>query len=103
DRDNRQVMVEDANAIKTVYTYDSRHNRTSVQIGVQAHFDTVARHAVVDSTADAQATTHVYDEFNQRIATTDDVGNALVSLDSVLYRDLRKSFGVVDATGQGKL
>ena len=103
DRDNRQVMVEDGNGIKTVYTYDSRHNRTSVQIGVQAHFDTATRHAVVDSTENAQVTTHVYDEFNQRIATTDGVGNALVTSDSALYRDLRKSFGMVDAAGQGKL
>src|SRR6185436_11793709 len=39
DRDNRMVMVEDANHIKTVFAYDSRHNRTSVQIGVQAHVD----------------------------------------------------------------
>ena len=30
DKDNRLVLVEDANGIKTAYSYDSRHNRTRV-------------------------------------------------------------------------
>src|SRR6266545_2082708 len=95
DKDNRPVTHEDANGIKTVYSYDSRSNRTSVQIGVQAHID-LQRHAVVDSTENAQVTTHTYDEFNQLVAKTDGVGNALVSSDSALYRDMRKSLGFVD-------
>src|SRR6266540_1667950 len=102
DRDNRLVMIEDANGIKTVYSYDSRSNRTSVQTGVLAHVD-LQRHAVVDSTENAQVTTHTYDEFNQLVAKTDGVGNALVSSDSALYQNLRKSLGFVDtATGAGK-
>src|SRR5262249_17901553 len=92
-----------ANGIKTVYTYDNRSNRTSVQIGVQAHVD-ADRHVVVDSTENAEVTTYTYDEFGQRIATTDGVGNALVTSDSALYRNLRRELGFIDpATGQGKL
>src|SRR6266540_4002390 len=102
DRDNRLVMIEDANGIKTVYSYDSRSNRTSVQTGVLAHVD-LQRHAVVDSPENAQVTTYTYDEFNQLVAKTDGVGNALVSSDSALYRDMRKSLGFVDpTTGAGK-
>src|SRR5262249_33456431 len=81
---------------------NGRHNRTSLQIGVQAHFDTATRHVVVDSTESAQVMAYTYDEFNQLVATTDGVGNALVTSDSPLYRELRKSFGVVDGSGQGK-
>src|SRR5262249_52028295 len=103
DRNDRAVMIEDANGIKTVYTYDNRSNRTSVQIGVQAHVD-ADRHVVVDSTENAEVTTYTYDEFGQRIATTDGVGNALVTSDSALYRNLRRELGFIDpATGQGKL
>jgi len=99
DRDNRLVMVEDGNGIKTVFTYDSRHNRTSVQIGVQAHMD-ATRHVVVDSTENAQVTTHTYDEFNQRVATTDGVGNALITSDSALYRQMRLSLGFAELVAQ---
>lgn len=102
DRDNRQVMVEDATGVKTVYTYDSRHNRTSVQIGVTAHID-ANRHVVIDGTQNAQVTTYGYDEFNQLVAVTDGMGNALTTSDDPLYRALRKELGYVDWTGQGKL
>ena len=103
DKDNRVVLVTDANGIQTVYSYDSRGNRTSAQVGVQAHQDAAGR-VIVDSTQDAQVETYTYDEFNQVVAKTDGVGNALVSSDSALYIQLRQQFGVVDAaTGKGKL
>src|SRR5262249_9561171 len=70
DKDNRAVLLSDANGIQTVYTYDSRGDRTSVQIGVQAHVDAAGR-VVVDSAQDAQVETYTYDEFNQVVAKTD--------------------------------
>ncbi len=36
DRVNQLVMVEDPNGVKTVYEYDSRYNKASVMIGVDA-------------------------------------------------------------------
>ncbi len=38
-------------------------------------------------------TSFVYDEFNQLVATTDAVGNALVSSDLPLYQNLRTELG----------
>ncbi len=103
DNDNRMVMMEDGNGIKTVYTYDSRNNRTSIQIGVQAHVDAAGK-VVIDAADNAQVTTHIFDEFNQLVATTDGVGNALTVSDSPLYRAMRKDLGFIDpATGLGKL
>ena len=58
------MLVTDANGIKTVYTYDSRDNRTRIAIGVLAHMDADS-HVVIDSPSSAQVTTFVYDEFNQ--------------------------------------
>jgi len=103
DKDNRAVLVQDANGIQTVYTFDSRGNRTSVQVGVQAHVS-AAGTVVVDSTQSAQVETFTYDEFNQIVSKTDGVGNALISSDSALYVQMRQQLGVVDpATGKGKL
>lgn len=102
DKDNRVVLVKDANGIQTVYSYDSRGNRTSVQVGVQAHLD-ASGHVVLDSTQDAQVETYTYDEFNQIVSMTDGVGSALVSSDSALYVQMRQQLGVVDSgTGKGK-
>jgi YD repeat-containing protein len=101
DKDNRAVLVSDANGIQTVYSYDSRGNRTSVQIGVVAHISNLGN-VVIDSVENAQVTTYTYDEFSQVIATTDGVGNALVTSDSALYISLRKQLGIVDGTGAGK-
>jgi YD repeat-containing protein len=92
DRDNRLVLLEDANGIKTVFGYDSRHNRTSVQIGVQARMD-ASNHVVIDGTADAQVQTFAYDEFNQLVAKTDGVGNALATSDAALYQPMRAQMG----------
>jgi len=101
DKDNRAVLVQDPNGIQTVYTYDSRSNRTSVQIGVQAHVSANGN-VSVDSTQNALVTTYQYDEFNQVIATTDGVGNALINSDSALYTKLRQQLGIVSSSGQGK-
>ena len=102
DKDNRVVLVQDANGIQTVYSYDSRGNRTSVQVGVTAHVNSSGA-VVIDSTQEAQVETYAYDEFNQVIAATDGVGNALISSDSALYIQMRKELGVIDtATGLGK-
>lgn len=92
DRDDRLVLVEDANGIKTAYGYDSRHNRTSVAIGVSAHLD-ASGHVVIDSALNAQVQTFAYDEFNQLVARTDGVGNALVTSDSALYQAMRQQMG----------
>lgn len=101
DKDDRVAMVQDPNGIQTVYTYDSRGNRTSVQVGVTAHVNSSGA-VVIDSTLGAQVETYTYDEFNQVIAATDGVGNALISSDSTLYVQMRKELGVVDSSGQGK-
>lgn len=92
DKDNHLVMVEDANGIKTVYTYDSRHNTTSIQIGVQANLDIDGHVVVVDADA-AQVTTFVYDEFNQIVSKTDGVGHALADSDDALYQQMRVDLG----------
>jgi YD repeat-containing protein len=92
DKDNRLVMLEDANAIKTVFSYDSRHNSTSVMIGVQAHMDT-ASHVVIDGTTNAQVESYTYNEFNQLTAKTDGLGNALITSDAALYQALRVEMG----------
>jgi YD repeat-containing protein len=101
DKDNRVALVQDGNGNKTVYTYDSRGNRTSIQIGVQAHVNTSGQ-VVVDSTANAQVETFTYDEFNQVVSKTDGVGNALVTSDSALYTQMRQQLGIVSSSGQGK-
>src|SRR5262249_42780879 len=87
DKDNRAILITDPNGVKTVYSYDSRGNRTSVQIGVAAHLSSAGA-VVIDSVENAQVTTYAYDEFNQVVATTDGVGNALITSDSALYVNL---------------
>src|SRR5262245_17301802 len=95
DKDARVVLITDPSGRQIAYRYDSRGNRTEVLIGVTAHLDAQGK-VVVDSTADAQVTTYTYDEFNQRVAATDGVGNALVSSDSALYRGMRVSLGFAE-------
>ncbi len=92
DLDDRLAMVEDANSIKTVFEYDSRHNRTAVLIGVDATADANG-HITVADVSEAQTTRFVYDEFNQLIAQTDGVGNALAESDTALYQTLRQELG----------
>ncbi|MFY0675645.1 MAG: RHS repeat protein, partial [Neptuniibacter sp.] len=92
DKDDRLVMVEDANGIKTVFEYDSRHNRTSVIIGADASLDVDGR-VVLGDVSQAQTTRYTYDEFNQLIAQTDGVGNALAESDAALYQTLRQELG----------
>lgn len=92
DKDNQVVMVEDANGIKTVFEYDSRHNRTAVMIGVDASVDAAGGISVGD-VSDAQITRFIYDEFNQLIAQTDGMGNALAQSDSLLYQQMRQELG----------
>ena len=48
---------------------------------------------VIDS-ARAQVTSFVYDEFNQLVAQTDGVGNALVDSDAPLYQTMRVERGM---------
>ena len=102
DKDDRLVMMQDANLIKTVFTYDSRHNRTGVYIGIEAQADENG-HVLIEDIEGGRATTFQYNEFNEIVAKTDGVGNALVSSDSDLYRAMRARFGYTDANGQGKL
>ncbi len=92
DKDNNQVMVSDANGIETVFTYDSRHNQTSIAIGVQAALDANGRPVISDA-SQGQVTTFVYDEFNQIVSSTDGVGNALVGSDASVYQQLRTQLG----------
>lgn len=92
DKDDNLVMVSDPNGIETVFTYDSRHNQTSIAIGVQAALDAAGRPVVGDS-SQGQVTSFVYDEFNQIVSTTDGVGNALVSSDASVYQQLRTELG----------
>jgi YD repeat-containing protein len=93
DKDDRLVMVTDGNGTKIVYSWDSRDNQTQIAIGVDAHFDASSGHVVIDSAAQAAVTSFVYDEFNQLVAATDAVGNALVSSDLQVYQNLRTELG----------
>ena len=54
----------------------------SQSLPVIAHIDANGR-IVVDSAADAQVTSYVYDEFKQLVAKTDGVGNALAQSDNL--------------------
>src|SRR5262249_8380580 len=78
DKDDRMVMATDGNGVKTVFTWDARANQTQIAIGVDAHLDATGK-VVIDSSTQAAVTSYVYDEFNQFVAITDAVGNALVS------------------------
>lgn len=98
DKDNRLVLVEDANGIKTVYTYDANHNRTSVQVGVQATID-ADQHAIVTNADQAQVTTFTYDEFNQLVARTDGMGNALADSNDARYQQMRVELGYLADAG----
>ena len=92
DKDNRIVLLTDADGVQTVFSYDSRNNQTQVAIGVVAHMD-ASSHVVIDSVGSSHVTTYVYDEFNQLVAMTDGVGNALVTSDDALYQAMRTKLG----------
>ncbi|WP_237062868.1 DUF6531 domain-containing protein [Microbulbifer zhoushanensis] len=94
DLDNQLVMVTDANGINTVYSYDANHNRTRVEVGVD-----VDANGVVIGRDDAQVTTYTYDEFNQLVAQTDGLGNALAGSNDARYQQMRAERGyAADAT-----
>ncbi|WP_237057157.1 DUF6531 domain-containing protein [Microbulbifer sediminum] len=94
DLDSQLVMVTDANGINTVYSYDANHNRTRVEVGVAVD----ANGAVIDRD-DAQVTTYTYDEFNQLVAQTDGLGNALAGSNDDRYQQKRAELGyATDAT-----
>jgi len=100
DKDNRMVLLQDANGNKTVFEYDSRHNRTKVAIGVEAHMD-VDSHAIITATSNAQVVTYSYDEFNQLVAQTDGNGNALLTSDDKLYVEMRRAQGYIRLDAKG--
>jgi len=104
DKDDRMVMVVDANGVNTVFQYDSRHNRTMAAIGATATYDEITKHVTFSESDGDQVTTYGYDEFNQRISVTDGVGNALMTSDLALYREMRKDMGLLDVNDptQGK-
>lgn len=99
DLDDKLVMVEDANGIKTVFEYDSRHNRTAAIIGADAQVD-ASGHIVVENVDNAQTTRYVYDEFNQVVAQVDGMGNALAESDAQRYQEMRAELGFASAAGQ---
>ncbi|MET4025769.1 YD repeat-containing protein, partial [Marinobacter sp. MBR-99] len=99
DLDDKLVMVEDANGIKTVFEYDSRHNRTAVIIGADAQVDANGQ-IVVESVDGAQTTRYVYDEFNQVVAQVDGMGNALAESDAQRYQDMRAELGFASVAAQ---
>ncbi len=81
DLDNRLVRAEDANGIVTLYAYDPNDNLTRLELRDS------------NNPADLQVTTFVYDAFDQLIAETDGVGNALASRDEPLYQNMRADLG----------
>ncbi|WP_346837593.1 DUF6531 domain-containing protein [Microbulbifer sp. SAOS-129_SWC] len=94
DLDNQLVMVTDANGINTAYRYDANHNRTRIEIGVE-----VDANGAVTSRDQAQITRYTYDEFNQLVAKTDGLGNALVESNDARYQQMRTGLGyAADAT-----
>ena len=88
DKDDRAILIEDANGIKTAYTYDGNDNQIGIYIGVEAHIDAES-HVVFDNVDEAQITTYTYDEFNQIIKKVDGMGNALAESDDEQYIQMR--------------
>src|SRR5262245_42695902 len=76
DKDDRNVLITDANSINTVFQYDSRDNVTTIAIGVQASVNAAGQVVIADASG-AQVSTFVYDEFSQLIAKTDGLGNTM--------------------------
>ena len=89
DKDGMLVMVENANEIKTIWEYDSRHNNTKILIGAEASWDAANRSVTVEDITNAQVVTNIYDEFNQLIRYIDGVGNALAESNDELYQQMR--------------
>lgn len=98
DKDNRAVLVTDPNGIRTAYRYDARGNRTTVWVGVAAHVD-ANRHLVIDDERPAQVRSFEYDEFNQLVAATDAVGNALATSNDETSRQMRVALGYAADAG----
>lgn len=93
DKDNQLLLVEDPNGVQTVYSYDSRHNRTSIQVGVVAGWDGATRSVTVADIDDARISTFNYDEFNQLLSRVDGVGNALAESNNLIYQNERVQLG----------
>ena len=94
DTVNRTTSMTDANGITTAYSYDGNDNILGITITAAA------------ATSPSQVSSYQYDEFDQLIAATDGVGNALVASDTALYQNLRKELGYTVVEGdltRGKL
>ena len=92
DKMNRATRVTDGNGIKTGFAWDGNDNLLSVTItgpGV--------------GVGPSQVTTYRYDEFDQLIAETDGVGNALVSSDALMYQGLRTELGYTVTESDGSV
>src|SRR5581483_2834694 len=79
------TTVTNAAGTVTAYTFDSQNEITDVR--------------------DAQGndTVYGYDQNKNLTSMTDANGSAIVRSNSTYYRNLRQSYGIVDASGQGKL
>lgn len=105
DKNDRQILLEDANGVFTRYTYDAVGQRTSVAIGVDMARNDEGELILADNVAtgqseyqlasldSAQVRSYQYDEFGQLIAETDGVGNALQYSDLAIYQQIRASLG----------
>ncbi len=81
DGSDRVVTATDALGTETRFEYDGEDNTLSIKVQ-----DAVA-------TVPARHTRYEYDEFNQLIAETDAVGNALIASDDLQYQRLRQELG----------
>lgn len=105
DKNNRQVLIEDANGVFTRFSYDAKGQRTQVEIGVDMVRDLDGNLVNVESQLSeqseyqvasrdgAQVVKYVYDEFGQIISETDGLGNALATNNIELYQQLRAELG----------
>jgi YD repeat-containing protein len=105
DKNNRQVLIEDANSVFTRFSYDAKGQRTQVEIGVDMVRDLDGNLVNVESQLSeqseyqvasrdgAQVVKYVYDEFGQIISETDGLGNALATNNIELYQQLRAELG----------
>ena len=81
DGSDRVVTAIDALGTETRFEYDGEDNTLSIKVQ-----DAVA-------TVPARHTRYEYDEFNQLVAETDAVGNALIASDDLQYQRLRQELG----------
>jgi len=89
DSAGRNWQVLDAFGTVTTYSYDFDDNVTKIQI------------TGVNAAEPAQVKTYRYDDFNQLVAETDGIGNALLLSDSDAVQKLRVELGYTKADGAG--